>query len=87
MDTYEKILVVFLATALAVLLIISIIVLIKLIKVINRVNRISEKAELAVEKFSDIGATVQRFAGPLMVGKFMASKFKSSKRAKRGKDA
>jgi hypothetical protein len=87
MDAYEKILVVFLSAALAILLALSIVVLIKLIKIINRVNRMSQKAELAVEKFSDIGAMVQRFAGPLMVGKFMAKKFKASKRTKRGKDA
>jgi len=86
MDSYEKILVVFLATTLAVLLILSIVVLIKLIKLVNRVNRISEKAEFAVDKFSDIGAVMQRFAGPFMFGKYMAGKFKG-KRAKRGKDA
>lgn len=87
MDTYEKILVVFLATALAILLVLSIIVLLNLIKIINRVNRISEKAELAVSKFSDLGTTVQRFAAPFMVGKFMAKKFKSKQKAKRGSDA
>lgn len=86
MDSYEKILVVFLATTLAILLILSIVVLIKLIKLVNRVNSISEKAELVVDKFTDIGAVVQRFAGPFMFGKFMASKFKD-KKAKRGKDA
>lgn len=86
MDSYEKILVVFLATTLAVLLTLSIIVLIKLIKLVNRVNRISEKAEAAVEKFADIGGVVQKFAGPFMFGKFMASRFKG-KKEKRGKNA
>jgi hypothetical protein len=87
MDTYEQILVAFLASALAILLVLSIIFLIKLIKVINKVNRISEKAEVAVNKFSDIGAILQRFAGPLMVGKFVAKKFKGGKRARRNDNA
>lgn len=87
MDTYEKILVVFLASALAILLTLSIIVLVKIIKIVNRVNRISEKAELAVSKFSDLGSTVQRFAAPFMVGKFMAKKFKGKSKSKRGTDA
>ena len=86
MDSYEKILVVFLATALAILLSLSIVVLIKLIKLVNRVNRISEKAESAVERVADIGAVVQRFAGPFMFGKFASTKFKG-KKAKRGNDA
>lgn len=87
MDTYEKVLVIFLSTALAILLALTIVVLVKLIKIINRVNRLSEKAEVAIDKFSDIGAVVRRFAGPLMVGRMVAKKFKGSNKTKRGKDA
>jgi type IV secretory pathway component VirB8 len=87
MDTYEKILVVFLASALAILLTLSIIVLVKIIKIVNRVNRISEKAEVAIGKFSDLSAVMQRFAAPMMLGKLFAKKFKDKRKAKRGTDA
>jgi hypothetical protein len=81
MDNYEKILVVFLATTLAVTLVLGIILLIKVIKIVNRVNRISEKIESVTDKAASLSELFGRFAGPLAVGKFMSRKFKT----KRGK--
>lgn len=89
MDTYEKILVVILATALAVFLLLGIILLIKLMSVLNRVDRITEKAESVADKAVALGASMKKFSTPLMLGSFMAKKFKASKSKhnKRGENA
>ncbi len=85
MDTYEKILVVVLASALAVLLGLGIFILVKLIKIINRLNRISEKVEMLAFKAASLGDVLGKISGPLALGKFFAGKYKGSKVTKKGK--
>lgn len=85
MDTYEKVLVVILATALAILLALAIFVLIKVIKLVNRLNRVSEKMETLALKASSFGDVLGRISGPLAIGKFFAGKYRESKVTKKGK--
>lgn len=73
MENAQEILVVFLSTALAIVLLLSIILLTICIKIANHVKRISEKAELITGKAEDIAEFVSKAATPLALGKIIAS--------------
>ena len=67
MDTAEQILVVFLSTALAVLLVVSIIAVVATTKLVKAVQRVTEKAEHIVDDVEKVGETFKSAAGPLAV--------------------
>ena len=60
MNSTEKILVIFLSTALAVLLVLSIVAVIKLIQVLNHIKRITAKAEDIADKAEAVGEFFQK---------------------------
>lgn len=73
MDTSEQILVIFLSTALAVLLVLSIIVAVLAIKLLKSVRRITEKAEHIVDNVEHVGETFKNAAGPLALFKVLSN--------------
>lgn len=73
MNTYEQILVVFLATALAVFLVLGIILLVQCIKVIRTVKRLTDKAEQLADKAEAVGDFFQHAAGPMALGRALTT--------------
>ncbi|MEO8862977.1 MAG: hypothetical protein ABI354_01510 [Candidatus Saccharimonadales bacterium] len=73
LDNAEKILVVALSVMLAIFLILSILALVKLIQVLNHLRNISEKAEKIANTAESVGEFFTYTAGPVAVGKFLAS--------------
>lgn len=90
MDTYEKILVLFLSSALAVLLLLSIIVLVVVLKIVKHIKHITEKAEEIADKAESIGTIFQKAAGPVVIGRFLANMsdavFNHSKKSRKSKE-
>jgi len=89
MESTQEILVVFLASALAVFLFLGIILMIICIKIANKVKHITEKAEHFSEKAEDIAEFLSKSAVPLAVAKFVAvvsdySKSRNSKKSRKG---
>ncbi len=69
METSQEILVVILATALAVLLVISIVIAILAYKVLKAIRRITEKAEHIVESAEHVGEAFSNATGSLALFK------------------
>jgi hypothetical protein len=72
MNTYERILVIILATVLTLFLTLSIMALVKIIQILDRIKHISEKAEDFAEKAEAVGEFFQKTAGPAAVAKGLA---------------
>lgn len=71
-DTSLKILVIVLATALAIFLTLAIMLLIKIIQVVKLIKQILEKAEQIADKAEAVGEFFQHTATPLAVGRLIA---------------
>lgn len=73
MDNAEKILVIILASALAVFLVIGIIALIKFVQILDHIKTITQKAEHIAEQAEAVGAFFQKTAGPIALGKLLSN--------------
>lgn len=73
METSYDILVVILASALAVLLILSIIAVVFLIKVLKQLKKITDKAEHLADNIESVSGFFKKTAGPVAFGKLLAN--------------
>lgn len=73
MESSETILVIILASALAVFLVLAIIAAVKIIQILDQIKRICEKAENLAEKAEAVGDFFQKSAGPIAIGRFVAN--------------
>lgn len=73
MENAETILVVILASFLAIFLLIAIVAGIKLIQVLNHLRKIIEKAEAIADKAENAAAFFAKASGPAMFGKLIAN--------------
>lgn len=69
METSEQILVVILATALAVLLVLAIVIAVLIIKLLKTVGRITDKAEHVIQTAEHVGEAFSNVGGPLAIFK------------------
>lgn len=87
MENAEQILVVILASALAVFLLLAIIATVKIIQILNHLKAIAEKAEQVADKAEAVGEFFAKTAGPSAIVKLFANvvdAFKQKKSRKRG---
>lgn len=73
MNTTEQILVIILASTLAIFLILAIVATIKVIQILNHLKVITEKAEQLVDKAEAVGEFFQKTAGPVALGKLISN--------------
>ncbi len=88
MDTYTKLLVVILASVLAIMLVLAIIVLVKIIQIVNQVKEVVEKASKVADKAEAVGEFFQKTAAPIAISRLIANIVSNAVKAKRkkGKD-
>ena len=86
MNTWEQVLVIILASFLAVFLILGIIVLIKVIQVLQNIKHITQKAERIADKAEAVGEFFEASAGPAAIGKLLFNIIHTVKERKQGKD-
>ena len=72
MENAETILVIVLATFLAIFLLLAIVATNKFIQVLNHLERISQKAEAVADKAEAVSAFFSHAAGPAIVGNILA---------------
>lgn len=72
MQNAESILVVVLATFLAISLLCTVILLVKSIQIVNQIKRITDKAEALVDKAESVGEFFQQTTGKFAVGKLLS---------------
>ena len=72
MENAETILVVVLASFLALFLLLGIVLLVKLIQITNQLKRIADKAEDVVDKAESVGEFFQKASGGFAVGKLFS---------------
>lgn len=72
MENAESILVVILASFLAIFLVLGIVLVIKLIQIANQIKRISEKAEKVVDRAESVGEFFQKASGSFAVGRLIS---------------
>ncbi len=82
MGNAEQILVVVLASALAVFLVLAIVAAYKLIQVLDHLKRISEKAEKLANTAESVGEFFKYTAGPATLGKIVMNIVESFKHKK-----
>lgn len=73
MENAEEILVVVLASFLALFLFLAIVATIKIIQVMNHLNRIGERAEVIADKAETAANFISKAAGPAMIGNLLAN--------------
>jgi uncharacterized metal-binding protein len=73
MENAETILVIVLASFLALFLLLAIIVAVKAIQLLNRLKHISEKAESIADKAETAANFISKAAGPAMIGNLLAN--------------
>ena len=73
MNGYEQILVVVLATVLAIFLVLAIVLLVLLIKVVRTIKRVTDKAEHLADKAEAVGEFFQHAAGPMALGRAIST--------------
>lgn len=73
MENAETILVVVLASFLALFLLVAIVATVKLIQVLNHLKHISEKAEAIADKAESVGDFFSRAAGPMAIGNMLVN--------------
>jgi hypothetical protein len=71
LSTTQQILVIFLSTALAILLVLSIIIAAMVIRLLKTLRLIADKAERLVESAEAVGSVFKNAAGPLGVFRFL----------------
>lgn len=75
--TTEQILLIILATALAIFLIIAIVAGIKIIQILNHIKYVTKKAESIADKADSMSTIFQNSAGPVALSKLVSNIFKS----------
>lgn len=73
MDGAEQILVIILASALAVFLVLAITATIITIQILNHIKRVAEKAENIADKAEAVTDFFQKSAGPMAIGRFLTN--------------
>ncbi len=73
MENAETILVIILASFLALFLILAIVATVKIIQIVDHLKRISEKAEAIADKAEDAASFFSKAAGPAMIGNLLAN--------------
>lgn len=73
MNGAERVLVVVLASALAVFLILAIAATILTINILNHIKRIADKAESIADKAEAVSILFQKSAGPLAIGRLITN--------------
>jgi hypothetical protein len=91
MDNTERVLVVILASALAVFLVLAIVIAIKVIQILNKAQKIAEQAEVIADKASTAASMLKSAAGPLAILKIFTgigeAVFHKTRAKKRGRNA
>jgi hypothetical protein len=93
MSSAEQILVVTLASALAIFLILGIVAIYKFIQILNHIKNITQKAEHLAEQAEAVGSFFQKTAGPIALGKLISNISehifggRGYKKSKRSRDA
>lgn len=85
MNGYEQFLVVTLSTFLAISLILTIVLLVLVIKLVKTVRRITEKAEHLADKADAVGDFFKHAAGPVSLGRAIATVVENVIRTKKSK--
>lgn len=73
LNTAQQILVVVLASALAIFIILSIVIAILVIRLLQTLRMVADKAEHLVESAEAVGDVFKRMAGPVGIWKFIRS--------------
>ena len=73
MENAQDILVIILASALAVLLVLAIVVAVKTIQILNHLRRITETAEKIATTAESVGELFRFTAGPVAIGKLLSN--------------
>jgi hypothetical protein len=73
MENAEEILVIVLASFLALFLLLAIVATIKIIQLMNRLNNIGERAEAIADKAETAANFISKAAGPAMIGNLLAN--------------
>lgn len=73
MNTAEQVLVVILATMLAIFLFVSILAVIKFVQILQHIKRLTEKAEQIADKAESVTEFFQATAGPAAIAKIVAN--------------
>ena len=73
MNTTEQVLLIILASALAVFLVLSIVIAVKTIQIMNHLKRLTEKAEGIADKAEAVTSFFQASAGPVAITKLVAN--------------
>lgn len=77
MENAETILVVVLASFLALFLLLAIVATIKLIQIFNHINKITEQAEAIADKAEETVSFFRKAAGPVAIGNLIANIFEA----------
>lgn len=90
MNEYERIILIILASFLAIFLILGIIVLYKLIQIFTSIKRITAKAESVADKVENVSGFFAKTAAPAALGKLLLNLLHSfnhkKSKSKRGND-
>ena len=89
LSTVQQIILVILASTLAIFLIVGIVIGVLIIKVMKHIRRITEKAEAIADKADSVTTFFQQSAGPAAIAKLISNivhNMKDSKQDKRGKE-
>lgn len=86
MNTAENILVIVLASALAIFLLLAVVAAVQIIRLLKTINKITDKAERVIETAENVGEVFKNAAGPLalarVVGNIIDAVHKVTKRGK-----
>ena len=85
MNTAEQILVIILASFLAIFLLLAIIVTVKAIQVMSRLKDVVEKAKEVADNVESASEMLRKTAGPIAVGRFFMNMADVVTKHKRGK--
>lgn len=73
MENAETILVIILASFLALFLVLAIVATVKIIQIVNQLKQIAQKADAIADKAETAAAFFSKAAGPALIGKFIAN--------------
>ena len=85
MENAQTILVIVLASFLALFLLLGIVLTVKLIQVVNRLKEVAEKARDVADNVEAAAEMIKKTAGPLAVGRFLVNIADVVMKRKKGK--
>jgi hypothetical protein len=85
MENAETILVIILASFLALFLLLSIIIAVKVIKILNKVNEITDRAKALASNVENAAEMFRKAAGPAAIGRFFVHITEAIKKHKKEK--